>query len=247
LVLDAMRDRTQDFSPPRAVWQDVLPHPMHPNRHMAAVWTMIPTARTKDSTVLANHVENVFIPNCDYSVEGTIAMDRDGIEARISKLGFGPKASRAILYAARKMLKLGGHLPSDYRDLRKWFGFGNKIALITLQAAYGICQGIGVDSHVMEDTHYLGWTCCPWHTVPKAEVTRASLELMFPRSEWHDFNDTYGCLGQILQDRKKCDAFLSYARTKAAVFAHPFEEAHYKMVADLARDRYGWIRGVGSV
>jgi endonuclease III len=247
LLRDAMLDSQHDFCPPRAVWQEVLPHLRHPNRHIAAVWTMIPTARTRDATVLANHEENVFVPGCDYSVAGTIAMGVDAIEARVMKLGIGKTASKAILYAARKMMKLGGKLPDDYRDLRKWFGFGNKISLITLQAAYGICQGIGVDSHVMDDTHHFRWTCCPYHVSPHAEVTRACLELMFPRSEWHDFNDTYGCLGQILQDKKKCDLFLSYARAKAAVLSHPFDLAHYKMVADLARDRYGWIRGVSGV
>jgi endonuclease-3 len=64
---------------------------------------------------------------------------------------------------------------------------------LTLSAAWGRHEGIGVDVHVHRITNLWGW-----HKVQTPEQTRASLESWLPKEKWHDINNLLVGFGQTI-------------------------------------------------
>jgi endonuclease-3 len=64
---------------------------------------------------------------------------------------------------------------------------------LTLSAAWGRHEGIGVDVHVHRITNLWGW-----HKTTTPEQTRAALESWLPRDKWHDINNLLVGFGQTI-------------------------------------------------
>jgi endonuclease-3 len=64
---------------------------------------------------------------------------------------------------------------------------------LTLSAAWGRHEGIGVDVHVHRITNLWGW-----HKTSTPEQTRAALESWLPREKWHDINNLLVGFGQTI-------------------------------------------------
>ena len=67
------------------------------------------------------------------------------------------------------------------------------MAYLTLSAAWGRDEGIGVDVHVHRITNLWGW-----NKTQNPEQTRASLESWLPREKWHDINNLLVGFGQTI-------------------------------------------------
>lgn len=67
------------------------------------------------------------------------------------------------------------------------------MAYLTMSAAWGRDEGIGVDVHVHRITNLWGW-----HKTQNPEQTRAALEAWLPRDKWHDINNLLVGFGQTI-------------------------------------------------
>ena len=67
------------------------------------------------------------------------------------------------------------------------------MAYLTLSAAWGRDEGIGVDVHVHRITNLWGW-----HKTQNPEQTRAMLESWLPKDKWHDINNLLVGFGQTI-------------------------------------------------
>lgn len=118
-------------------------------------------------------------------------------EQDIRSTGFYRAKTRNILAAAKAVkVRFGGKLPRTMAEMVAIPGIGRKSANVILGNAYGVVEGIAVDTHVKRLAKQLGLTK---HSDP-VKIERDLMELI-PRKDW--FKATY-----LLIDfgRKYCPA-----------------------------------------
>lgn len=102
------------------------------------------------------------------------------LEEMIRSTGFFRNKARSLIGMAQAVVAdHAGVLPSSMEALRRLPGVGRKTANVVLGNAFGIDEGIVVDTHVTRLSQLLGWTR---HT--DAEKIEQDLVQLFPRSEW---------------------------------------------------------------
>ena len=89
--------------------------------------------------------------------------------------------------------KWNSDIPDTVEGLTSLPGVGPKMAYLTLSAAWGRDEGIGVDVHVHRITNLWGW-----HKTQQPEQTRAALESWLPKDKWHDINNLLVGFGQTI-------------------------------------------------
>lgn len=118
-------------------------------------------------------------------------------EGDIYSTGFYRAKTKNILAAARMVKgKFGGKIPRSMEEILIIPGVARKTANVVLGNAYGIVEGIAVDTHVRRLSKLLGLTN---HTDP-VKIERDLMEIL-PKKEW--FNFTYRL---IEYGRKYCIA-----------------------------------------
>jgi endonuclease-3 len=102
------------------------------------------------------------------------------VEAIIRPTGFFRNKTRSLIGMAQALVAdFGGRVPQTMEELRKLPGVGRKTANVILGNAYGINEGITVDTHVTRLSRRLGLTR---HDDP----VKIEFDLMplFPRDHW---------------------------------------------------------------
>lgn len=123
--------------------------------------------------------------------------DLDELETLVRPTGFFHNKARNVLAASRMIVsEYGGTVPCTMDELTRLPGVARKTANIVLFNAYGVNDGIAVDTHVRRLSQRLGLTA---HDDP-VKIER-DLMALFPREEW-------GTLTYRLIDhgRAVCDA-----------------------------------------
>jgi len=112
------------------------------------------------------------------------AADEEEVGAVIKPTGFYRVKARHIVAAARRIRdEHGGSVPRTMEGLTDLPGVGRKTANIVLSNAFGIDEGIAVDTHVKRIAGLLGLTD---ETDPaKIEV---DLKALFPQEVWGKIN-----------------------------------------------------------
>ncbi len=115
-----------------------------------------------------------------HRAEDYIAVAQTELEHDIHSCGTFRMKAKAIQETCRMLLRdFHGHVPRTMPEMIRLRGVGRKTASVVLSTAYGIQEGIAVDTHVMRVSRRLGLT--------KAK-TQASIEkdLMkkFERKDW---------------------------------------------------------------
>lgn len=106
-------------------------------------------------------------------------------EGDIFQTGFYKNKTKNILAAARIVKEqFHGKLPKTMEEMLKIPGVGRKTANVVLGNAYGIAEGIAVDTHVMRLAQVLGLSK---HKTP--EKIEQDLMKLIPQKEW--FRTTY--------------------------------------------------------
>jgi len=111
------------------------------------------------------------------------ARQRD-LEAVIKSTGFYRAKAKNILGCCRALVERhGGEVPRSLPDLVKLPGVGRKTANVVLGSAFGLAEGIVVDTHVGRITRRLGLT-------RHADAVRAERDLVkvVPRDHWVAFS-----------------------------------------------------------
>jgi endonuclease III len=145
--------------------------------------------QTRDP-VTAEAMRNLQALSC--SVDGICGLSEVEIMDAISNVSFFRRKAEHIRKTALIIRNShDGHVPSDLPSLLALPGVGPKIAFLTLQVAFGIVAGIGVDTHVHRVSNRLGWA-----TAKSPEATRRQLESWLPPTHWAPINALLVGFGQ---------------------------------------------------
>jgi endonuclease-3 len=119
------------------------------------------------------------------------------VEEIIRSTGFFRAKTKSVIGFARGLVEgSGGELPRTIPDMTRLPGIGRKTANVVLGHAFGINEGIAVDTHVLRVTNRLG-------LVRGDDPLGVEAELMalVPRERWTRTTDLI-----IFHGRKVCDA-----------------------------------------
>ena len=121
----------------------------------------------------------------------------DQVEEVLHPLGFFRSKARHVTECAQMVVAdFGGQVPSTMDELTRLPGVGRKTANIVLNNAFGIVEGIAVDTHVFRIATRLGFT-------KAAEPLDAEQDLLalIPQDLWGPVNHQW-----VLFGRQVCDA-----------------------------------------
>lgn len=133
----------------------------------------------------------------DYVSASASRQTTQEFEKDIKSTGFYRNKAKSILSAAKELKKrFGGKIPKTMAEMLTLPGIGRKSANVILGNAYGIVEGIAVDTHVRRLSKKLGLT----ENDDPVKIERDLMKII-PKKEW--FNFTY-----LLIDygRKYCQA-----------------------------------------
>ncbi len=106
--------------------------------------------------------------------------DPEDIIKHISKITFAGNKAKNIVNACKMLVeKHKGQVPKTVEELTELPGIGRKTANAILQNAFGIVEGVVVDTHVIRVAGRLGWT---GHEDPKK--IEQDLMKLFPKEDW---------------------------------------------------------------
>jgi len=107
----------------------------------------------------------------------------DELEEAVRPTGFYRNKAKHIQGLARKVLEdFDGEVPSTMEELLTLPGVARKTANVVLSNAFGVHEGIVVDTHVKRVAHRLGLT----DETDPAKIERDLMGIL-PRDEWRSF------------------------------------------------------------
>lgn len=136
--------------------------------------------------------------------------DVNEVEEIIRTIGFHhAKAANCIKCARMVISDFGGEIPQDMTLIQKLPGVGRKTANVVLNEAFGIVEGIAVDTHVFRIAHKLKLVGPSADTPQKTED---ALLKLYPKQYWGPINHQWVLFGRqiCIARRPKCaECFLS--------------------------------------
>ena len=127
--------------------------------------------------------------------------DREELELYVRSSGFYHRKAELIQAACRQLVdEFGGEVPRTMEELLKLKGVARKTANIVLGNAYGVVEGIAVDTHVMRLSQRLGWS----KEKDRDKIERDLLTLI-QRDKWYEVNYLLITHGRKICDAKKPD------------------------------------------
>jgi len=110
--------------------------------------------------------------------------DQLEVEEYVHTLGFYHQKAKNIIRTAQCIVaEHGGEVPSTMEELTSLSGVARKTANIVLGEAFGIVEGIAVDTHVFRLAHRFGLT-----TEHDQDKVERDLMAIFPPDHWHRVN-----------------------------------------------------------
>ena len=123
--------------------------------------------------------------------------DQEELELLIKPTGFFRNKAKSLLGMARAVVERhGGEIPNTMAELHELPGVGRKTANVVLGNAFGIDEGVVVDTHVRRVSQRLGLT-----KEEDPEKIEQDLMELVPREEWTDFSHLL-----IFHGRRVCHA-----------------------------------------
>jgi endonuclease-3 len=105
------------------------------------------------------------------------------VEEIVRPLGYFRQKARTIISVAKILVeRFNGEVPKSMHELLQLPGVGRKTAAIVLGTAFGIQEGIAVDTHVQRVSQRLGLT-----RNKKPDKIEQDLMELVPRKEWSWF------------------------------------------------------------
>ncbi|HEX79251.1 MAG TPA: endonuclease III [Dehalococcoidia bacterium] len=118
------------------------------------------------------------------TAEDYAGADREHLEQDIKSTGFYHSKAKSLIGAAASIVAdFGGEVPRTMAELTSLPGVGRKTANIVLYNAFGITDGIAVDTHVKRLSGRIGFTA-------NSEPEKIERDLMeqIPRAIWGGFS-----------------------------------------------------------
>ena len=131
------------------------------------------------------------------SVEDYAGADLKELEQDIRSTGFYRNKARNIKKCCQMILdKFGSQVPKTMEEILELPGVARKTANIVLSNAYGVVEGIAVDTHVRRLSRRLGLTAND-----NPDKIEQDLMKLVPKSKWMRFTELL-----IFHGRKTCTA-----------------------------------------
>lgn len=125
------------------------------------------------------------------------SVSQEELEGLIRSTGFYHNKAKHLISAAGKLMKdFGGVVPRSIRELTSLDGVARKTANVVLNGAFGINEGLAVDTHVGRISARLGLT-----EGKTPEAVERDLMRLFPQEEWGNVNHRMVSFG-----REVCEA-----------------------------------------
>jgi endonuclease-3 len=137
--------------------------------------------------------------------------DLKELEKLIFSTGFYRNKAKNIKGAAQRVVaKFGGELPRTMSELLTLPGVARKTANVVMSAAFGVNDGIVVDTHVMRISGKLGLVAPKWVASKNAVKIEEELMKIVPRKDWGLFSDLLIFHGRqvCVARRSKCSECL---------------------------------------
>ncbi len=133
------------------------------------------------------------------TAEDYLRVPEDELKADIKPTGFFNQKAIAVREACRQIVEVyGGEIPNTMEDLITLRGVARKTANIVLGNAFGIVEGIAVDTHVKRVATRLGFT-----TQKDPDKMEQDLMRLIPRERWFDFTYVLIDHGRAICQAKK--------------------------------------------
>lgn len=124
-------------------------------------------------------------------------VSQEELEGLIRSTGFYHNKAKHLISAANKLMNnFGGVVPKTIKELTTLDGVARKTANVVLNGAFGINEGLAVDTHVGRISTRLGLT-----RGKNPEAIEQDLMKLFPQNEWGNVNHRMVSFG-----RDVCDA-----------------------------------------
>jgi endonuclease-3 len=143
------------------------------------------------------------------TAEDYLRVPEDELKADVKPTGFYNQKATSIRAACQRIVEVyDGNVPNTMEDLITLRGVARKTANIVLGNAYGIVEGIAVDTHVKRLANRLGFSA-------ESDPDKIEQDLMrlVPRDRWFDF--TY-----VLIDHGRVVCVARRPRCEACVVSH---------------------------
>ncbi|MEW5774836.1 MAG: endonuclease III [Thermodesulfobacteriota bacterium] len=109
---------------------------------------------------------------------------QEDVEAVVRPTGFFRNKARNLIAAAARVVEAyGGELPRSMAELTTLPGVARKTANIVLSNAFGIHEGVAVDTHAKRLSYRLGLT-----QSEDVKVIEKDLMALYPREDWGEVN-----------------------------------------------------------
>ncbi|KAF9453738.1 DNA glycosylase [Macrolepiota fuliginosa MF-IS2] len=166
------------------------------NRRFSTLVALMLSSQTKDEVTDAAVIKLRAAVGGSLSIDAVIKTDESVIAEAINKVGFWRRKSGYIKKAAEKLRDdFDSDVPKTVDELCSLSGVGPKMAFLTLQVAWNLNHGIGVDVHVHRITNRLGWHKKP---TKNPEETRLNLQSWLPTELHRDINHLLVGFGQVI-------------------------------------------------
>ena len=121
------------------------------------------------------------------------------LEEVIRSTGFFHNKAKNLIAAARRVTEVfGGTVPRTMAELTTLPGVARKTANVVLWGAFGINEGLAVDTHVGRIALRLGLTASKDPVVVERDLVR-----LFPQEEWGNVNHRMVWFGREVCDARK--------------------------------------------
>ncbi len=128
------------------------------------------------------------------SVEDYATVSQEELEKDIKSTGFYHSKAKNIRAAAQRILtSYGGEVPRTMEALVTLPGVGRKTANVVLGSAFGVVEGIVVDTHVGRLARRFGWT-----TNEDPVKVEQDLMRIIPRKDWLQLPYMLICHGRAI-------------------------------------------------
>jgi len=129
--------------------------------------------------------------------------DIRGLEALVRSTGFYHNKAKNIKAACGIIAqKHNGRVPCTMEEMLELPGVARKTANIVLGNAYGVVEGVPVDTHAIRISRLLGWS-----RERQQEKIERDLMVLLPRADWLKISDLFVHHGRAvcIARRPKCD------------------------------------------
>ncbi|KAG8942911.1 DNA N-glycosylase and apurinic/apyrimidinic (AP) lyase [Tulasnella sp. 424] len=181
------------------------------SRRFGTLIALMLSSQTKDE-VTTDAMNKLRSKIGELTVENVLATDDEVIQECICKVGFWRRKTGYIRQTAQKLKdEFESDVPQTVDELCSLPGVGPKMAYLTLQVAWNLNLGIGVDVHVHRITNRLGWHKPPTTT---PEQTRLNLQSWLPKELHGAINPLLVGFGQVICQPvgPKCDSCVLSSR-----------------------------------